>query len=327
MKPLAALLVINAAVFGVWWSILRPQSELLLEARSLLCDGDLDFIMTCDKAGLMVAYSTADFGASASVDVTTQYIYRAVREAVLKGVPPVGEGTIDVGSNVDVGEGFSGSRWTVGGRAELDISMATHLINWDCSDKDMDGSVYWPVLADILTCEGDRVNAGYASITSCSDVAPMCGRDDVMGTRARQFCPSTCGCDDPASELILFGADLGCPLTCVDTPRYAQALGNIECVDWTPGSPVDLIDAYLAGLWQMDWSTELVDGIIEILNMTLTEHGCPGLVSFMETPTADWRFGDLCKSDNQALFRPITAICPVSCGCQQSKDLLCPATC
>merc|ERR1712157_155582 len=56
MKPLAALLVINAAVFGVWWSILRPQPWLLLEARSLLCDGDLDFIMTCDKAGLVVAY-------------------------------------------------------------------------------------------------------------------------------------------------------------------------------------------------------------------------------------------------------------------------------
>merc|ERR1712107_298899 len=120
---------------------------------------------------------------------------------------------------------------------------------------------------------------------------------------ARQYCPVTCGCLDPASELILVAPEHGCPVTCVDTQWAAQALGDMDCADWTPESPrtlhgIDLLEAYFAGLYQLGWPELFIDSMVLTMNTTLANGNCSGLVSFMETVTissvtTSWIFGNL----------------------------------
>ena len=65
----------------------------------------------------------------------------------------------------------------------------------------------------------------------CPDLAPYCGRIDVIGIRARQICPVTCGCALPQSRLALSSPVNGCPETCSATYQYREALRTTPCVD------------------------------------------------------------------------------------------------
>lgn len=45
------------------------------------------------------------------------------------------------------------------------------------------------------------------------------------------------------------------------------------------------------------------------------------------TTAENWSMGNLCEEANWYKLRPITAICPVSCGCPDGGGLFCPTTC
>ncbi|CAK0902830.1 unnamed protein product [Prorocentrum cordatum] len=331
-RPVVSLFAIGAGVAGVWWSVLLPQVEILETARSALCDGDLDFIVTCDKTGVVVAYSpTALDEGGEPVDAGSMYNYRAIRNIIKNGTD--GTNSLSYGDMFDSAVGFTGGRFTVQGRANYDTERATHMLNAYCADMDWNGSLSWPVLADILESAGVFSGVGdIGPFTSCADVAPFCYSEDAVSTRVRQYCPVTCGCDDPSGELILVGTEQGCPLTCVNTPMYAQALSDMDCADWTMESPstlygVDLMEAYVMGLYKMGWPEWVVDGMIAMMNVSMSASGCPGLAAFMQSVSTGWSFGNLCDWNNPFGLKPITVFCPVSCGCRQSNDILCPTTC
>ena len=65
----------------------------------------------------------------------------------------------------------------------------------------------------------------------CPDLAPYCGRIGLIGIRARQICPQTCGCHLPRSPLALFLPESGCPTRCTLNVPYRQALLATPCVD------------------------------------------------------------------------------------------------
>ena len=67
---------------------------------------------------------------------------------------------------------------------------------------------------------------GTCHYPSCADVSIYCDEDSIIGVRARQVCPHTCGCDSPRSDLALYLESYGCPKRCTKTEVYKNALAT-----------------------------------------------------------------------------------------------------
>ena len=91
-------------------------------------------------------------------------------------------------------------------------------------DASSDGKAAWcPTFDNGYSC----------TVPTCDDIKPFCGQDNSAGVRARQICPTTCGCADLRSELAVFGSSSGCPSSCtkVKTPGFYHQLATTPCVD------------------------------------------------------------------------------------------------
>ena len=78
---------------------------------------------------------------------------------------------------------------------------------------------------------------GTCAYPVCEDVRPYCQHDSEAGTRARQLCPQTCGCDRPLSGLLLQLPTNGCSRRCTKTEVYKEALRTMPCEDLPYGDP------------------------------------------------------------------------------------------
>lgn len=332
-KPLAAIAAIAVGLLLVSELKLKEQSRILKDARDAVCSGDLDFVAGVDQNGMVVAY-----GGGSTGDYTDLYEYRAFRDLILNA----GESSTDVfeGSSSKMAYAFSGSRFSLEGYVSQSLTDLGEVFNPDCYDFDYPNSTVWPTLKDILASEeskelnqGDDLQTSQTALApfdSCADVVPKCWEESTLGVRARQFCPAACGCHNPTAPLVLSNTAQGCPASCTDSVWHNVIMGTLSCTDWTSESPqmmwgVDLLAVYIEGLRATGWPSNPMDTIIRDLNDSIVRYGCPGLVANMSSP--GWVWGNLCEETNLFRFRPITAICPVSCGCADGGGTFCPTTC
>ncbi|CAK0887041.1 unnamed protein product, partial [Prorocentrum cordatum] len=306
-------------------------SIILEDARRELCGGNLDFIATVDNTGLVVAFNPGpDYNdrVSDTEFLDLQYEYRAFRSLIENS----SELVLDSyeGSLSSLAYGFRGSRFTVEGKLWQDLADATSQLNILCYDLDYPGSELWGTVSEVLNSldvsealSGESPTAG--PFLSCVDVGPRCGEESTFGTRARQYCPITCGCDHAASALALFVPEHGCPAACTTGQRYLQTLGGMTCSDWAPESPrtyhgadwyqgTDLVQAYTDGLRQTTWPPEVIEHMIQTMSDAIATIGCAGvaqaMLSYNDSDPNPWQFGNLCAETNLYGFRPITTICP-----------------
>ena len=68
---------------------------------------------------------------------------------------------------------------------------------------------------------------------TCEHLAEYCDRTNIVGIRARQLCPETCGCDDPTAPLIFSLAESGCPSVCSHQLDYKVG-GTAQHATLTP---------------------------------------------------------------------------------------------
>lgn len=330
-RPVAASIAIVAGAVCVHLFVLRDQSQLLQDAREALCGGNWDFIATIDQTGMVVAYEDRS-----TTDYTSSYEYRTLRSLIQNQTEL--ETEYLYGSSSRMAYAYSGMRVSIKGLSEQSISEMTAQLNPRCYDMDWPDSQYWPLLSDILNSAAAANSKGpeadLANISSCVDVAPRCAEATTLGVRARQYCPVTCGCNDPAAALVLSSVEEGCPVSCVETELFTQAVGSLSCEDWTLMSPqtlggTDLLDAYLEGLRQAGWPAlvfgDFIDQFELMLKLPPPIGGCPKLIQFMASDENG--FGNVCDETNWFRFRPIAAICPVSCGCRESGGPFCPTAC
>jgi len=242
----------------------------------------------------------------------------------------------------------------VEGRVTQDVEDSTIELDVLCIDLDYPGSEIWAALADVPDSIefariqgsendfGDDPREREGPFRSCADVQPVCGEESTLGTRARQFCPETCGCDHPASAVLLFTPEHGCPRSCTSGERWMQKLRELTCSDWTPEQPrvyngtgryqgADMLQTYASDMRLTGWPPELVAAVTEKMFNTMHGIGCAGAVAAMVAydplDPAPWQYGNMCEETSVYGFRPISAICPVACGCRETHALLCPATC
>lgn len=351
-RPVFALAFMSVAMYSVFAFILREQSSTLEKAREELCGGNQDFIATIDNTGLVTAFNPgADYHEKISDPAfqDAQYEFRAFR-SLIENESDAMAGMWE-GSSSDEMFGFSGSRYTVEGKRTMDVEDSTIELNIFCTNLDYPGSQIWPTLAEILNSLEIRemIEMGVSEenrsgpFHSCWDVAHRCYEESTIGTRVRQFCPRACGCDHLASPLALLSPEHGCPRACTSGQLWLQNLGEMTCSDFTANSPriwngtdwyqgTDLFQAYITGLRGLGFPGGMMEKMVADMEFALYNLGCEGAVGAMTFDYYSyyydaWEYGNLCEETNVYGFRPITAICPVACRCQETHALLCPSTC
>mmetsp|Transcript_139127 Transcript_139127/g.432878 ORF Transcript_139127/g.432878 Transcript_139127/m.432878 type:complete len:312 (+) Transcript_139127:1393-2328(+) len=179
-----------------------------------------------------------------------------------------------------------------------------------CTMEPMD-----PPVRDLLRGQLGR------AITDCSDIKQHCDEGGIVGVRARQACPRTCGC----SALLgrpLFHRDpsLGCGRKCMYAPEWVND-GPIECTDVSVGLASEI--AWLNFVRASTGRVFSSAGELEFLTIAagaFNESG-RGAVGILHANYSR----DLCLDANT---RPVVlAMCPTSCGCMLHPQEGCPLVC
>ena len=197
-------------------------------------------------------------------------------------------------------------------------------------------------------CKPVPNGVGYqCSAVTCEDALPFCQSNSLVGLRARQMCPVTCGCEAPQSSLAITLPVSGCPTSCKVSESYITQLAELPCVDVTPDDSrfVAFLDNWndVAASWPKDWK-ESSYGWIQFFR----RWGCDYLnqltrpdnfTEWNQTATGIngnlyWRasFGlvpgtDPCKiSGTFYPVKPLSLFCPVTCKCH-AGDNDCAGTC
>ena len=163
----------------------------------------------------------------------------------------------------------------------------------------------------------------------CVDVVPFCNLNSASGVRARQLCPSTCGCDDPHAPLALSLPTSGCGERCARSGSYLERRAELPCTDMAVGDP--RWKALMADMesvrqtWPGDW--ELSSGVFFA---DLRAHGCAALRNFTDPPTTYpmYIFSVNICVENGIYYpiKPLSYYCPQSCNCH-AGDAHCPDKC
>jgi hypothetical protein len=309
MFPVIAVIVIAGWLLMFVRPLLSEQAAMLDEARSAICGGNVSFVVSRSGFGHTV-YAHWD-GRDEPAGTTSSDM--AVLE-VMTGSPPL-PGYPTAFQVTDI----SGSRWSVESMATAQITgdLAV-VINPFCGDIPLEH-----FLSQRMEM-GNEIDGN--PIGSCADVTGLCGRDSQGGNLARMWCPQTCGCGDILSQQVLTTNIYGCPSSC--SSGYHQRVANFSCSDSSPTST--LFTDYLVGLERLinSWGSGAESRLAA--KNELGTGGCP-VVQQMMTRAA---FGDLCSANNLFDLKPMSYICPDTCGCSQltpdaqaSAGMLCPPGC
>merc|ERR1740121_504681 len=280
--------------------------------------------------GFAVAYD--GLGSPADDDLTGRYSYRALMELIKDNSAAQKDMLEGKGSLSGRAEEIQGARFSMEGYRDMKVEETGRLYNPTCVDMD-DNHAWWPIMQSILNDEHSMDKP----VESCQDLGPtMCYMESTVSTRARQYCPEWCGCKTPVSLLSLVAPEYGCPSTCSQSQQYLEKLGSLRCQDWTPDDPQtldgqDLLTVYLESL---TYTEEGATIFAPTLNATLHAKGCAGTVEAMNSWDMElqgaqvyWKLGNLCREDNTFKLKPLSSICPESCGCLEEDTLLCPTAC
>ena len=159
--------------------------------------------------------------------------------------------------------------------------------------------------------------------------APYCNDESVMGTRFRQLCPETCGCDVPRSSLVLSSPTSGCGQCDAVSQTYQAEMDALPCEDVAPDDAqwnafLDAFEAVAEGYAGFDrWVQFYIDAF--------RQNGCASFTKSSAIGASSYTWGiDPCREAGEGgwmfAVKPLSYFCPVSCGCR-GTDAHCPNSC
>jgi len=197
----------------------------------------------------------------------------------------------------------------------------------------------------------DNPRSMQCSAPTCASLAAygFCGMTHSMGQLTRYFCAETCGCRTATnSSQLLTLQNQGCPSTCSLTPRYQQTKAGMPCVDAAADSPEmnTYTESWLADATTYDASSRkmaehMVGGlktmgcgmgvwVLEYLMQDVNISALPWaqMSSTLVLACGGTLPGGLEIGPMAYWIKPITTICPVTCGCLiDSTSPYCPQSC
>jgi hypothetical protein len=298
--------------------MLNTQALVLADVRTTLCGGNTQFVMAQDAAGIVDVswYQSTGTVMEPNRDIAV--------DQLIDGMEFDGADAFSSTMLAQPVMGIVGGRFALKRYSTASVPVVANLSNFQCVDL-------LGLAAKNMRCLGVMQDAvGNASASTCEDAQHLCHQDTGPGTRARIFCPVTCGCNNYFSSLVLTDPESGCPPMCMadpDTYYYSAltstGLANRSCTDAISGSPELMqyqigINGILDTWIDHGYSSDLRDFAVQ----GFRDHGC-GVVRL---PLMIILFGDLCREQNMLRYKPMALLCPETCGCPNSR-LLCPGTC
>ena len=168
----------------------------------------------------------------------------------------------------------------------------------------------------------------------CANFEHSCGTGSTLGVRARQFCPQTCGCDDPLSDLALYLPASGCGEQCARAGPYIERRRALPCTDVSTDD--EKFQAAVAEILRVadTWPLAYLE-TAKVFYTALAKNGCAylgadwtSLTYVVDSGFAPYSFGSNACTGSGAIWpvHPMSYFCPVACGCR-SGDAHCPDAC
>ena len=298
------------------------------QAKDLLCGGSQDFVHGIHpELGLVAVADTKPFKAHAGFEI-----------------PGMREVLDDVVSKYDL-DAFArvGGSW---GRVQEDDESpivphsedgVNQLSDWvksplnfasmpvACRDQEIGGIVYYPGSEIPAWGPASSTFAAFTGwawqsltamtgATNCTQARTLC--DDMAMPLVRVLCPDTCGCNAADSGVTF---DYGCLEQCRGTVgAFRESLDQAPCQDFTG-------EARRQEAWQRFWTvywTGSGDSLRQYLQGNCSLIPVPRFCNFYP-----WTH----NGQRDVKLRPLTALCPETCGCADSNDsdsvTWCPKSC
>eukprot|EP00439_Symbiodinium_sp_Y106_P080527 s516_g19.t1 len=167
-------------------------------------------------------------------------------------------------------------------------------------------------------------SVGLHEARSCQEMRGMCNRAD--NRLLRMVCGETCGCTDPYTSAWYKVAAQGCAPVCLELAQASLSGGSCEDSandeDWKAFWRI--YPEAVSHFYGADVTQTLLWPLASQTINAMLQDGCAALLQF---PTDVMTNVEWCAGQRQ-LFRPLSAVCPQTCGCGQRVDLThCPASC
>lgn len=299
-------------VSAVFW--MRPEMQLMRDAKQELCGGFLGFSYVFGDAGFVV-------WAEESKELTPEHMtarsMSSSRYKLLRSVIDSAWSNQTTSSQLSA---LTGPGWSVEKLGSYNLEEWGIIMNSNCMDVDQSIYSLFPDAVD-RSLASLRDAAGNRSITMCSEVAKHCNHFVSLGALTRLWCPLTCGCDSPRSPLVYPYPVPGCPRTCIEQTKYYQALHG-ACVQLSKEEIISqswfkqFVDNLVSASSQLEGTARVIVSRVASL---LASEGCD-TVSIAQK---DFRV-DLCTEPN---LKSLAFFCPKACRCNITQAPTCPKTC
>ncbi|CAE7818725.1 ARPC1B [Symbiodinium sp. CCMP2592] len=195
-----------------------------------------------------------------------------------------------------------------------------------CRDQEIGGIVYYPGTEIPAWGPAGSTFAAFTSwawqsltamtgATNCTQARTFC--DDMAMPLVRVLCPDTCGCNVADSGITF---DYGCLEQCRGTVgAFRESLEQAPCRDFTG-------EAQRQQAWQRFWTLYWSGGSGDTLRDYLQ-----GNCSVVPVPKFCNFYPWTHHGQRDVELRPLTVLCPETCGCADSSDsdsvTWCPKSC
>ena len=295
LLPTVLLVFLGGMLALSYVFLLTPALEARTNTWGGLCGGRRDFAVATDGLGRLHWSLTSQYDDTGESEANT-YIHVAT-DLLIKKQPPDEQSPWTIYQ-----PSFDTLRTKVDSETVVEAG-GTRL----CEDADDHAGVdEWTNMGRLIL----QMVTHNHSIEDCTSVKPYCHKVGIGGLRSRQWCPVTCGCDDPKAGLLLDRVEQGCPAAC--TQRLASASEGITCQDLPKNETVK----YAQGAKHLFVARGYESTALKLLADRMLDQGCFA-IAYGGTAGRDLCVGstDLITTVN---FRSVRMVCPVACGCDGS---------
>jgi len=234
--------------------------------------------------------------------------------------------SLDSVSNLDVG--LSSATWNSNCVDNLPKKLGCLPSNWnDTCDETYKQMIYTEILQHaVRVSEQAQESMGIAKlgvkVMGCESVFKYCQWDSLVGVRARQICPVTCGCHDPRISIAIGGSNNGCSPACAKTEKFKTVQKTRPCQDL--GKNAEYWKSWKQGMGNLSLSyPESWRATYGNIVKAVDKDHCA--ITAVKDPVVDWR--SMCTRSYFYYIKPLVHACPVACGCNETLHEHCPLSC
>jgi len=319
IQGIFCVIMLLVAVSYAMYVKLVSHIDLMVRAHDALCGGQLDWAYGMTKAGFLV---WAQLESRPSTFETTEQ-YNTLHS--LTSASSFTSLSQDVMHFRMIG--YQGGSWSVSSVTEWPLATFGLRLNNGCEDQLTETGIATNDRTYHLHLASLRDAAGNHSIRLCSDVASYCEHGVNVGVFTRLACPVTCGCRNPASDLVMAAEAGGCGVRCLAHPEYRAEIEEAPCRE---GSMEDAVERERWSRFAARAKTAFSywpdsTGMLTDMAEGMESLGCAIIPLVLERHR--W---NLCIEGGS--LRSLALRCPRTCGCYGGGPLLaltadCPGTC